>query len=282
MRTFLCFILLIFSASIWGQRVVDAQGEYIYHAPENVSLEQARQTAIERARLNAIASVFGTDVSQTNTIAISSSGDKSETVFNSLGGTEVKGEWIADRKEPEINIRYESGMLVIEAKVWGKIREKKKADYELLVNILCNGLESEKFYHGDRLSVKFKSPVKGFLAIYLADDRIGRYYCLLPYENGDGRAREIKHNQTYTLLSTQDADYPYREETILTTEQEIEYNRLLFVFSKNQFDMPLSEQGEYLPELNTANFEKWLNKNRIRDNEMSIVQKLLEIKKTKN
>ena len=281
MRTLFCFILLIFSAFVWGQKVVDAQGKYAYPVPENVSLEQAKQTAIERARLNAIASAFGTDVSQTNTIMVSSSSDKSETVFNSLGGTEVKGEWIADRKEPEFNIIHdpESGMLVVSVKVWGKIREKKKLDNQLLINILCNDIESNKFRHGDRLSVLFKSPVEGFLSIYLVDDRIERCYCLLPYENGDGRAREIKHNQTYTLLSTQDADYPYLEETILTTEQEIDYNRLLFIFSKNQFDMPLSEQGEYLPELSKANFEKWLNKNRIKDESMQVTQQIVEINK---
>lgn len=282
MRVLLFISLLLLSLGVYGQKVVNAQGEYVYHAPENVTLEQARQTAVERARLDAIAKAFGTDVSQTNLVTVSARGESSETSFNSMGGTEVKGEWIADTREPEVSVSYESGMLVVGVKVWGKIREKTKADYELSVQILCNGRESEKFRNNDRLSVRFKSPVKGYLSIYLVDDNVHQAYCLLPYENEDGRARAIKNNETRVFLSTEDPVYPYREETILTAQKDLEFNRMLFIFSKNQFDMPLSEQGEYLPELNTANFEKWLQKNRVRDTEMSVVEKVIEITKTKN
>lgn len=279
MRVVLFISLFCFSLAVYGQKTVNAQGEYVYHAPENITLEQARQVAIERARLDAIAKAFGTDVSQTNMVTVSMKGESSETSFNSMGGTEVKGEWIADTKEPEISINYESGMLVVGVRVWGKIREKTKVDYELSVQILCNGMESEKFRNNDRLSVRFKSPVKGYLSIYLLDDNVHQAYCLLPYENEDGRARAIKNNETCILLSTEDPVYPYREETILTTERTIEYDRLVFVFSKNQFAMPLTDMGDYLPELSTMDFERWLQKNRIKDTEMTVLEKVVEIKK---
>lgn len=279
MRIPLLILLMLFSWGVYGQKVVNGQGEYVYHAPENITLEQARQVAIERARLDAIAKAFGTDVSQTNMVTVSTKGESSETSFNSMGGTEVKGEWMADTKEPEISINYESGMLVVGVRVWGKIREKTKVDYELSVQILCNGMESEKFRNNDRLSVRFKSPVKGYLSIYLLDDNVHQAYCLLPYENEDGRARAIKNNETRILLSTEDPVYPYREETILTTERTIEYDRLVFVFSKNQFAMPLTDMGDYLPELSTMDFERWLQKNRIKDTEMTVLEKVVEIKK---
>lgn len=279
MRVLLFISLMLFSLGVYGQKVVNAQGEYVYHAPENITLEQARQTAIERARLDAIAKAFGTDVSQTNLVTVSARGESSETSFNSMGGTEVKGEWIADTKEPEVSVSYESGMLVVGVKVWGKIREKTKADYELSVQILCNGRESEKFRNNDRLSVRFKSPVKGYLSIYLLDDNVRQAYCLLPYENEDGRARAIKNNETTILLSTEDPLYPYREETILTTDKTMEYDRLVFVFSKNQFVMPLTDMGDYLPELSTMDFEKWLQKNRVKDTEMTVLEKVVEIRK---
>lgn len=279
MRVLLFISLMLFSLGVYGQKVVNAQGEYVYHAPENITLEQARQTAVERARLDAIAKAFGTDVSQTNLVTVNTKGESSETSFNSMGGTEVKGEWIADTKAPEVSVSYESGMLVVGVKVWGKIREKTKADYELSVQILCNGRESEKFRNNDRLSVRFKSPVKGYLSIYLVDDNVHQAYCLLPYENEDGRARAIKNNETCILLSTEDPLYPYREETILTTDKTMEYDRLVFVFSKNQFAMPLTNMGDYLPELSTMDFEKWLQKNRVKDTEMTVVEKVVEIKK---
>lgn len=279
MRILLFISLMLFSLGVYGQKVVNAHGEYVYHAPENVTLEQARQTAIERARLDAIAKAFGTDVSQTNLVTVSTKGESSETSFNSMGGTEVKGEWISDTKEPEVSISYESGMLVVGAKVWGKIREKTKVDYELSVQLLCNGRESETFRNNDRMSVRFKSPVKGYLSIYLVDDNVHQAYCLLPYENEDGRARAIKNNETRILLSTEDPIYPYREETILTTDRSIEYDRLVFVFSKNQFAMPLTDMGDYLPELSMMDFEKWLQKNRVKDTEMTVVEKVVEIRK---
>ncbi len=153
MRISLFISLIFFSWGVYGQKVVNVQGEYIYHAPENVALEQARHVAIERARLDAIAKAFGTDVSQTNLVTVSTKGEASETSFNSMGGTEVKGEWIADTKEPEVSISYESGMLVVGVKVWGKIREKTKVDYELSVQILGTGRECEMFQNNYRLAV---------------------------------------------------------------------------------------------------------------------------------
>lgn len=261
MRTIILILFLAFCTTASAQKAVTVSGEYTYHPPENVSLEQAKRTAVERARLEAIAGAFGTDVSQTNTVAVASVDDKSSTTFNSSGGTEVRGEWVADTKEPEITIGYEDGMLVVAAKVWGKVREKTKAAVELSIRILCNGVESERFCNNDKLSIRFKSPVKGFLSVYLVDDNVRMAYCLLPYENEDGMARDVRNNAEYTLLSSADPKYPYREATILTTDKAVEFDRLVFVFSTNRFAMPITESGEYLPELALADFERWLQRN---------------------
>lgn len=270
------FVLLPFISH--AQKIRNVSGEYTYYPPENISLEQAKTMAVERARLDAIAREFGANVSQTNTVAISAQNGESETNFQSLGTTEVNGDWIADTKEPEIVVTYEGGALVLSAKVWGKVRERKRADFELSIQTLCNGIESDKFKNNDRFSVRFRSPVKGYFSIWLADDNLRQVYCLLPYENANGEAREIQSRKEYTLLSTADEQYPYREETILTTENDIEFNRLVFIFSTACFTMPLTEQGEYLPELSTADFDKWLQRNRIKDENMYVIQKMIEIR----
>lgn len=276
---FICLLSLLSGGSALAQKVVNVSGEYVYYSPENVSLEQAKETAVERAKIDAIAKVFGTDVSQTNTIAIMGGRDGESTMFNSTGSTEIKGEWIADTKEPEIAVRYEGGMLVIAAKVWGKVRRKSKSEVLLSARVLCNGIESERFRNNDKLSIAFKSPVNGFLSIWLIDDTARRAYCLLPYENEDGVAREIKNNVEYALLSTADYKYPYREATILTTDKVLEIDRLIFIFSTNRFAMPLTDSGEYLPELAIFEFEDWVQRNRIKDESMQIIEKPIEIKK---
>lgn len=277
-RHILALLILIPFAS-HAQKVRNVSGEYTYYPPENVSLEQARQTAIERARLDAIAKEFGTNVSQISTVTVSANNSDAETGFNLYGGTEVKGDWISDTRDPETTISYDKDMLMIVARVWGKARERNNADLQLEIKTLCNGIESERFKNNDRISVHFRTPVKGFLSIWLADDNAHQCYCLMPYEDADGKARAMESRKMYTLLSTADPLYPYDEETIMTAEREIEYNRLIFIFSTASFAMPLTEQGEFLPELSSQNFDKWLQRNRIKDENMYVTQKAIEIRR---
>lgn len=277
-----CFsiILLLFCLVCNAQRTVNVSGEYSYVAPENVSPADAKATAIERAKLKAMADVFNTVVSQTNTSIVKNENGKSQSSFNSYGGTEVKGEWLGDTREPEVNVIYENNTLVVTAKVWGKAREIKKSDIDLMVKILCNDVESERFKDGDRFAVKFKTPVKGFVSIFLIDDNVDMAYCLLPYENGDGKSRAIEKNTEYEFLSTKDTIfYPYLENTTLTTDREVDFNRLYIIFSTKEFVMSLTDMGEYVNELPSDKFIVWLSKNRIRDENMQVIEKTVEIRK---
>lgn len=278
-RTVLVILSLLTAGVASAQRVQTISGEYTYYAPDNVSLEQAKQTAIERAKVAAIAEEFGTNVSQTNTSTIVNGDDSSSTSFSSIGMTEVKGEWLANTKEPVIGISYEDGMLVVTAKVEGKVREKVNAEYNLSIETLCNDTPSDVFRSNDRFAVRFRSAVRGNVAIFLIDDNVEQAYCLLPYETADGGARTVSNREEYMFLSTKDAEYPYAEETILTTDKEVDHNRLVIIFSTNQFYMPLTDRGEFLPELSVADFDKWLNKNRVRDEQMTVMTKVLEIKR---
>ena len=58
-HTFLYFFLL-FTIPVFSQKMKTVEGEYTYHAPENVSLEEARRTALDRAKIQALADEFGT------------------------------------------------------------------------------------------------------------------------------------------------------------------------------------------------------------------------------
>lgn len=262
-----------------AQKPVNVSGEYRYVVPENVSMADARNIAIERARNEAMAKEFGTVVSQTNTNTTKVVDGKVETGFLSIGGTESKGLWLSDIKEPEVKVLFENDVMVVEAKVWGKAREIKNADTELEITLLCNGAENERFKDKDKFSVDFKTASKGFVAIFLRDENLDPVYCLLPYENENGEARAVKNGAKYNFLSTKDPIYPFHEETILETAKTVEFNTIIFVFSKNQFNLPLSEQGEFVPEISAEKFNNWLRKNRINDETMQVIEKTVEIRK---
>jgi hypothetical protein len=253
-------------------------GEYKYIAPENVSPAEAKAIAIERARLTALANEFGTNVSQTNLTTTHTINGQTTSDIISLGETEVKGDWLGDTKEPQVETYYEQDRLIVFASVCGQARAIQNAEVELLISVLCNGIESERFYNNNRLSVDFKAPIDGYLSIFLRDDNVGVVSCLMPYETENGKARRVALNTNYTFLSTKDPLYPYREETILVTQKKSEFNTLLFVFSQNPFAMPITEQGKFLPELSVADFQKWLRKNRVKDEKMQVTEKVVEIR----
>jgi len=279
-RLVFSIILMVFALVCHAQKTVNVSGEYRYVVPENVSITDAKNIAIERAKNEALAKEFGTVVSQTNTSTMQTVDGKVETNFLSIGGTESKGIWLSDTKEPEISILYENDVMVVVAKVFGKAREIKNSETELEVTILCNGTKSDNFKNNDFLSVDFKAASEGDVAIFLRNDNIDDpVYCLLPYENENGEPRAVKSNATNTFLSTKDPIYPYSEETILVTDKIIEINKIIIVFSKNKFDIPLSEHGEFVDEIPAEKFNKWLRKNRINDETMQVIEKTVEIRK---
>lgn len=271
-------ILMVFALVCHAQKTVNVSGEYRYVVPDNVSRTDAQNIAIERARNEAMAKEFGTVVSQTSTTTTKVVDGKVETGFISMGGTESKGIWIDDTKVPEVKTFYEDDVMVIVAKVWGKAREIKNTETEIDIKILCNGMENERFKNNDKFSIDFKSASKGYVAIFLRDENLDPIYCMLPYENENGEVRAVKSGTKYNFLSTKDPIYPFREETILVTDKTVEFNTILVVFSKNQFSLPISEDGEYVPEIPADKFMKWLRKNRINDETMQVIEKTVEIR----
>ena len=104
MRGLLISVLLAIVAVSHAQKVQKVTATYTYYAPENVTLEEAKRTALDRAKIEAIAEAFGTLVTQSNSTVVSNQNGKSDSQFFSLGGSEVKGEWIETTKEPIYNI----------------------------------------------------------------------------------------------------------------------------------------------------------------------------------
>lgn len=273
---------LLFSAitllTVHAQKTSTVRGEYVYYAPENVTLEVARQTALERAKLEAISKAFGAIVSRSNTTQISNNKTKSNIEFHSFGGSEVRGEWIETIGRPEYHISYEKETLVVRAVVKGKIREIVSSDIDVKTYVLRNGIEDKFedsfFYSGDDLFVSFQSPIKGYLAIYLVDSG-NRVQCLLPYHSQQEGIYTILPNKRYVLFNTKEADPSERmivEEYTMNCSSTTEQNLLYTIFSPNIFFKAVDYSYEKnLPrELGFQDFQKWLSKCRSRDLKMYV------------
>lgn len=285
----LTFIIAItvFSLSAFAQKTRTVEGEYTYHAPENVTLEEARRTALERAKLSAIADVFGTIVTRTDATRTENRNGKSNIDYLSIGGTEVKGEWIETIGEPVYNIRYEGNMLVITCIVKGKAREIVSAQIDFTAKILRNGteekFESDAFRNGDDLYLLFQSPVSGYLAVYLADaDK--QAFCLLPYRNQTEGIYPIKANQRYIFFHEKSAPQAERgivDEYVMTTDRSSEHNQIYVIFSPNPFAKAVDGSiDEGLPrQLSLEDFTKWQVKCRKYDKDMNVKMLPIEIVK---
>lgn len=276
-QAFVIFLLLLSFIVVSAQKVKTVECEYVYHAPENMTLENAKRTALERAQIQAIAIEFGTAVSQTNITNLSGSG----VDFQSIGMSEVKGEWIEDVAEPEYNISFDDGMVVIRVHVKGKIRESRPAEVDCIARVLRNGkedrFESDKFFNGDQFYISFHSPSNGYITVYLSDAQ-GNAYCLLPYPSQQDANFKVDANRRYLLFDPDEGDI-YTEEYTFTCTNPPENNQIYIIFSPNKFTKALDNKtAELLPRmLSDRDFHKWLAKCRRRDPEMQVIRKYITI-----
>lgn len=287
-RLFAVCCLGLFSTVSFAQKSMKVRAEYTYHAPSNVTLDEAKHIALERAKVQIIAETFGTVVSQNNTTFVRNQNGSSEIDFLSMGGSEVKGEWIETIGEPVFDIAYEQGMLIVKVSANGRIREIITAQIEFVAKILCNGTDEKferyDFNEGDDLYFYFKSPVDGYLSLYLLDDLTQTVYCLLPYKYSDEPVVAIKHDIPYIFFSPQHADGiapSVVDEYTMTCNHEKESNTIYVIFSPNRYvKANSSNMEELLPrQLSFEEFQKWLVKYRNQDKDMNVIRKTIMIRK---
>lgn len=287
MRRYLTLLSILFVSFVaFAQKTAKVESSYIYRCTGDVSVEQAKRIALERAQLESIANTFGTKISQQNLTTVSNSNGKSDVDFKSFSSSDVQGEWIETYGEPEYNISYEQEMLIVKCQVKGLIREVTTAKVDLSVKILRNGIEdkfeSSEFKSGDDLFLSFQSPVDGYLAVYLVDND-GNAFCLLPYRNQTDGIYKVKANQRYVFFSEKSVPMDERsivDEYTMTAEKEDETNQLVIAFSPNLFfKVNDLDKAELLPrEASKVDFQKWQSKIRKKDNQLQIINNLLTIK----
>jgi len=286
-RILLSAILFMVSVlGVFAQKTLTVDAEYTYRAPEDVALSQAKRTALDRAKIQAIAEAFGTIVSESNTLRMSNKNGQSDVDFMSISGSDVKGEWIETIGDPQYQIEYDGETLVVTAKCKGKIREIVGNEVDFQVKVLRNNTddrsESDVFFSGDNFYVSFTSPVAGYVAIYLVD--VGNMACcLLPYQAQQDGIYSVKANQRYVFFNVDEAqpvEKPIVDLYRMTTLFPIEQNQVYVIFSPQPFVKATDAVGKgQLRELKGDEFQKWLAKCRKRDTSMSVKMIPIAIKK---
>lgn len=289
MRRLLLLGMILSCCSIFAQKVKTVSAEYTFYAPETMSVEEAKRTALDRAKIQAIADEFGTIVSQSTSTVISNRNGETDSQFFAIGGSDVKGEWIETIGEPKFNIEYTANQLVVHCVVKGKAREIASAVINIIAKPLRNGTDlrhaSYKYKDGDDLFLYFQSPVDGYISVYLLDEFNQTVYNILPYKSQNTTSAKIIANKEYIFFSKNHVGNNEKREVdeyTLTAESDKEFHTLYILFSPSKIGKQIGFESDdiSLPKNVTfKDFQSWLSKSRIRDSYLQLVQCSLTIEK---
>ncbi len=269
-RNLLLHLLLVFSLTAFAQRTATVEWETTFSPPEYMSLKEAKNEAIRRAQIEAIAAEFGTMVERMNTTEIANINGISDVAYSSVGFSDVRGEWIKTIGKPQIECTFDNDHhLFLQVKIKGQIREIEYLRPEFEALILRNGTdekcESREFNHGDYLYMSFTTPAKGHLAVFVKSDSIRT---LLPDVNEESGCLEVSANKRHLFFHQQGID---RLQTFCD-KHEREMNIFFILFSPHPIVPPLPKDfdADGIPLLSDKEFQKWLVKARSRDKELQI------------
>jgi len=297
-HTFFFIIFSLFFQYTQSQdiKILKTKGEALVQwYPEIESKNKAKERAFEKAKINALENAYGTLVTQGNIIYVENkkTGEKTETntIFKMIGNTAVKGEIIEilktdykeSNKKEKINgkkqkLTYFRCKVVLNSK---EIVDTKIAIESYLLKSIKYIKPITDFYVGDDLFLFFRSPVNGYLTVYLDDNKNAQ--CLLPYRKmpkGMEEAMPITADKEYIFFSDKPEhnyfnDDFFAEDTYeLYTSDKKELNRLYVVFSKKPLNKPILKKSDNknlevdidkddfeLPRIiNSESFQKWLIK----------------------
>ncbi len=319
LNALILLVILFSSAKAQENKVIKAKGKaLVQYYPDVESLNATKDRALQLAKINALENVYGVLVIQGNTVYIENkkTGEKVETntTFKMIGSTAVKGEIIQvvktdfkeiKKKEKGSGLKKKT-ITYIECKVELHTKELKNTKIEI-ESFPLNTTKIIKpitdFYEGNDLFLYFRSPVNGFLTVYLDDDDNAQ--CLLPYTKmpkGYEEAMPIVADKEYLFFSDKPEFNYFKEDDFfaedtyeLYSNSEKDINRLYVIFSKKPLNKPilkkdgnkeillkLDKEDYTLPRvIKSGNFQEWLLKiQQIRD-DLVIKNIMISIEKEK-
>jgi len=286
-----CFV----SIPVFSQRIEKTSGVAQVELTRDKSRAQVENEAKDKAIINAIEKAFGTVVMQGNATYISNinTGEKTETrsAFSMIANTLVKGEVVHEEEPVFTDIqgyKVVNGERIpvteIKCEITVQAREITSPPVEFkafplaCLNINCRKTE---FKDDEDLYFYFKSPMSGYLTIFLDD--ADNAFRLLPYRDmpsayecgvrvdADKEYFFFSNDKQYEYFGEGDIDRNYK----LFTRKTSELNRLFVIFSKDKLNKPelvsLQQNGVMTPEeiaegftlpksLRSEDFQRWLNR----------------------
>jgi hypothetical protein len=259
---------------------IHVKGKSQVRVENNMTPDQAREKAEELAIINAIQEAFGTYVEQEADITL----QNGTISYNIIGGTKVKGEWLKTDNEPVFKDEIEeqqNGKKDKEKITWKtcnieglarRITPKAKLNASTL---RCTMLDCEttSFMDGQNFYLYFKSPVDGYLSVFIDEDgETARR--LFPYLNqGNESAVKITGDKPYFLFANTNKlnQFDVRADEIeLFTYKALEYNSIYVIFSPIPYCKPILSDASLLPSgytlpkaISTKKFQEWLGDCRV-------------------
>jgi len=269
------------SAHAQKERILET--EYFYrNVPRNYTIEQAEDEALNAAIMEKLAAEFGTFVARDSWHDMATENGETTISHSSTGHNIVKGELLGIIGKPKLKLEDVDGIKTIHVQVKFKARELKEARAMFEGAVCMNtpeGLtEKEEFRDGDAFCIRFRSPVNGYLAVYIEEN--GEVYRLTPIYGEEVCAIEAQKEYVFGLSD----DYEY----FLECEQQSAIDHIYYIFSPNRFPIGLDkfnydrtknrEVGDF-PMQDAKRFYKWLYDCRYKDAAMQVVNQNIIIKK---
>lgn len=277
LRNVLTLVLLPI-AFFMSAKDVQVSGAYSFYLPSEMSESEGKETAVQNARIQALANEFGTSVSSEVWMDVREDNEVSSSSLWQLGGTFVKGEWIRDTKQPSIKKEISNGgETIITATVWGIARPitSAGADIDVFLSTPDAGVSQKRFTHGSRFTLSLKSPIAGYVSVYLSDEN-GDVCRLLPFAMDEVSSVRVNPMEQYEFFTSQ---HGIEEQYMFQTFESKARNVIYVVFSPNQYIRPLDSfyKERNLRILSRAKFLDWLARQKTADTSLTVITLPVEI-----
>ncbi len=283
---FLLLLVFVLAAQLApAQKIIKVKGHFSYQIPEDISIEKAKQNAIQHAKEDALRKAFNTKISQSTSTVMEDVNGKSNSRMSFASSQISEGEWIETIGQ-EITKELINDDFFIHVTIEGRAREIKRHLIDLQYKIMkhpdaTNAPECTEFNSGDHIYLSFRTPVSGYLSVFLENRAKGTVYCLLPYKRSLQSIHKVEADTDYVFFNKKDArDRTVVPFTITVKNNHTDYYDMIIVFSPNEFYKPntVANGREGAMELSEEDFTKWYNKHRVEDDKMTLERKVISIK----
>lgn len=280
-------LTLMAALPVFGQGTRTISGDYTFYGDRSHSPEACREAALEGARVSALAKEFGTLFTTVFDTQNKKVGDDEIQNTEYVTRSEVKGEWLADIGEPSYDVSIDNdGNYIVRCRIRGKAKAISNESTDFEADVMRNGTDhrnsTTRFRSGDDMFVSVKTPVDGYLSIYLVGENRD-VYSLFPYYTSSNNDIKLRRGREYMLFDPAKSpeELGQADELVLSSDSDIERNSLYLIFSPNRYSLAVdTESGNYSPrELSYKEFSKWLLKSRQRDPKLGVKVIRLTIEK---